>query len=314
MAEGKFVQTRADFNLCVENISKLNDFSSPQVMVQGIPWNLYITKNMMDNEEWLSVYLYCKNGDTSCNWAVAASVTIQLISSRNKLNTIAKEIAPFFFDCKSNRFGLPQFIKIKVVDPNDKYVSKLQVDFNKCCDESTRTTLKLTVNNIENLMAVRTPEFVLQNLHWDLTVFKYSSGLGLRLSCKEMPSSLTIKYKAKVDFRIKSSIAGVQDIEKTGNTELIPVPFNLNIYRIILWDELFKPENGFIFDNSIAFEVKIKVDKMEGSTKVNKRRASNPAEAETLECSICFESMKGQEVSSTNCGHLFCSKCIEKII
>ncbi|XP_055317518.1 peroxisome biogenesis factor 10-like [Sitodiplosis mosellana] len=113
---------------------------------------------------------------------------------------------------------------------------------------------------------------------------------------------------------MKSVITGIRDIEKTQNTQLQP-PSCFNWYSIISWDELFKPERGFVVHNSIAFEVKIKVDKVEEATSTaNKRRAPSPAEAESMECSICFERMKGQDVSSTDCGHLFCSKCIKNAV
>ncbi|XP_055299912.1 uncharacterized protein LOC129567269 [Sitodiplosis mosellana] len=183
---------------------------------------------------------------------------------------------------------------------------------------SKQMTLRLTVNNIDKLMAVRTPEFVLQNFHWDLTVFKYSGGLDIRLSGKN--GSNQTPHNVKIDFKMQSSVGGVQNIEKGCNMQLRHRQCS-NIVPIISWEELIKNENGFVVNNSVQFEVKVevKVNKPEeGEPNAKKRCTANSPEAEanalTLECAICLNKIKGQDLSSTYCGHLFCTKCITNAV
>lgn len=337
MAEGQFVQRGANFDFCVKNISKLVNYWTPRIMIQDIPWNFQIAKKVSNNEDWLGVYLHCTKDDKSRDWGIAAASSIQLISTFGE-RTIGKNFEPFFFDYTGKGFGFSKFIKwkdlfdiengfvkngkinfnikVEVARPNDEDASKLKVDFNKNDEDVSKVIMQLTINNIHNLMAVRTLQFLLQNLRWDLTVFKDpKTGLGLRLDCKEDHSEY-ITFKAIVDFKMKSSIAGVQDIEKTQNWPLKMANVH-KIFSIISWNELIKPNNGYVVNNSISFEIKIQVDAVQpAAPKAKKRRASNTPEAESsaLECAICLEKIKNQEVSSTVCGHLFCSECIEKVV
>lgn len=83
--------------------------------------------------------------------------------------------------------------------------------------------------------------------------------------------------------------------------------------------DLFDPKNGFVNDNSVVLEVKTQMEKLEELPSIaKKRRAADPLEivAKTirLECPICLESIKDQDLSSTECGHLFCTECIKGAI
>lgn len=332
MAEGEIVQIESIFSLRVP-VSKLNDFWSPPVMVQKVQWKVNIKKNVIENEEWLAVFVYCVKDDKSHDWAIAADVTFELIPFIGK-NTVKMNIVSTFFDRTANGYGIPTFIKwkdlfdvglkyvendkihfnikVEMADQNNDKSSKLQIKSKHCCETCNQMTLQLTVNNIGNLMAVRTPKFVLQNFHWDLTVFKCSGdGLGLRL-CGKNESKQT-KFNVKTDFKMQSSVEGVQNINKSSNSRL--QHYQTVKIKIISWEELFKPENGFIVNDSIQFEVKVKVDKVdEVALNSNKRRASSPDEGEILECPICLKQIRSQGASSTVCGHLFCSKCIENAV
>ena len=333
MAEGEIVQIESIFSLRVP-VRKLNNFWSPPVMVQGIPWKINIKKNVVENEEWLAVFLHCKKDDRSRDWEIAADATFELIPFIGN-TTVKMNIGPYLFNYISNGYGFDKFIKwkdlfdiglkyvekdethfnikVEMSDQNNDKASKLQIVSNKCCEMSNQMTLQLTVNNIRNLMAVRTSEFVLQNFHWDLTVFKWSGDGSLCLRLRSKNESNQTPYNVKIDLKMKSSVEGVRNIEKSYNEQLQHREY-VNV-PIISWDELFKPENGFIENDSIQFEVKIKVDKVdEVASNANKRRASSPADGDRMECPICLKPIKNQGASSTVCGHLFCSKCIENAV
>lgn len=336
MAQVKLSQTGASFSIAIEEISKVEISFLPQFIIQDIPWGFLALKKEIDNETWLNVYVYCKNGDTSRDWGIAAASSIQLISSRGKTNNVEKMFAPYFFEYTGKGYGFDKFIKwdelfdeekgyvendtinfniqLVVLDQNAKNASKLIIDSDHRCEDCSQVKFGLTISNIDQLMAVRTSKFELQNSLWDLTVLKHSDTLGIRVCRKDIKGD----YNVTIDFRMKSSKAEVQEI-KIKKIAQLKMTDHVNVYSIISWNELFKPENGFVVNHSISFEVKIKVDKVEEAVpNAKKRCASNllqdESNAVTLECAICLENIKNQEVSSTDCGHSFCSVCIEQIV
>lgn len=89
-------------------------------------------------------------------------------------------------------------------------------------------------------------------------------------------------------------------------------PGVLVLENVLSWDEVSKPENGYVNNNSITLEVKIKADKPEGD--VPNVDPCNAAKRGRFECSICLECIGGQDISATPCGHIFCTACITTAI
>lgn len=338
MAASSIVQTASIFDLCI-HVHEVANFWSSDFIIQAIPWNIHIRKVLRDNEDWLGVYLNCKKNDAPPDWAIAATLTVRLVSAHGDLYTIENSFEPGYFDHNSTGYGTAKFIKwnelfdaaknyvkddmvnfnmkVEVADQNTRNASKLLVNFNKCCDDSRQVTLGLVVQNVDNLMAVRTSEFNLQNVRWNLLIFQHSNwGLGLRIQNKDVTNETT--RNVNIDLKIPSATPGVQDIEQSWNRRVPPSPNHCSsMYPNILWIELFKPENGFVINNNISFDIKIKVDKLEeAGPNPKKRRATNSSEATAngleLECAICLDEVKN--LTSTVCGHVFCSSCITKTI
>ncbi|XP_055297484.1 uncharacterized protein LOC129566021 [Sitodiplosis mosellana] len=203
-------------------------------------------------------------------------------------------------------------MKIQSANPNDENASKLQCDPKEYCSGCNKIYFRLTINNVDNLMAVRKSRFILQKFGWDLTVFKsFTNCLCLRLCPKNRITQTT--HTVKIDFKMTSSIAGVQNIEKTQNGTLLRPHQCLSMDSIISWDELLKAENGFVVNDSVSFEVEINMNKVEdGTPNAKKRRTANvAAEAEenavALVCAICLDEMNNQDLSSTSCSHSLCT-------
>lgn len=78
---------------------------------------------------------------------------------------------------------------------------------------------------------------------------------------------------------------------------------------MISWNEMLKPENGFVQNNSVTLEVKIEAAKPEGAS-IDPHHLARPRFA--FECSICMEHLGGDDISTTECGHLYCTACIIK--
>lgn len=75
---------------------------------------------------------------------------------------------------------------------------------------------------------------------------------------------------------------------------------------------MLKPGNGFVNENSITLKIKIISDKPEGDVPDNK--PNNAVKRRRFECSICLEDLDNQDMSTTPCGHLFCTACITKAV
>ena len=78
-------------------------------------------------------------------------------------------------------------ISIEVADPNDENKSELTFEnIGPGCEADCMRKFRLSVVNIGNLIAVRSPIFIMQKLPWNLTVFKSHSfnNLSVRLESK----------------------------------------------------------------------------------------------------------------------------------
>lgn len=77
-------------------------------------------------------------------------------------------------------------------------------------------------------------------------------------------------------------------------------------------EELLKPPNGYVNNNSITLEVEIGATKPDGVSQNDiDGSAAKPLQ---LECAVCLENIISKDLSSTPCGHLFCTTCITKAV
>lgn len=319
------VEVRLNFT----NISQLGELWSPEFLVQGIPWKVQVSKENLR----LAVYLHCAKKDKSADWSHAASVTFKLLPFTEDGKEITHQKKPCVFDHSRLGYGTSSLIGWDdLISPQKHYVKdgsiKLDVKIvaeepsgvknrskmvfhtiEKSCDEST---FRLTVTNVENLMAVQSPLFRIRKIPWNLVAFKDDSEyLGISLHRKSKSDGISCKMRMSI--KLISTSKEVKSIEPNVQTKDFQRKQALLFPRIIQWDELFKQQNGFVNDNSIVMEVKIESDKPKGAA-ASGQPTNSKAEHQKMECSICLESIGQQEVSSTPCGHLYCSACIRNSI
>ncbi|XP_055297305.1 uncharacterized protein LOC129565945 isoform X1 [Sitodiplosis mosellana] len=323
MTEANAISTVSEnnFRLKISEVSKLSAVWSPEVKVYDVPWKAKIAKKA----ECLAVFLFCSKEDNTPNWSHVGFATFKLLPYSGDENGIEYRCDPYVFDASGLGFGNFTFIKwndlfspeknyvkddtinidVKIEScPNEGSSSKLLFEnTEKCCEN--HCTFRLTVTNVKTLMAVQSPKFKMRNLSWTLTVHKDSSHLGVRLQHRS--DSIAISCESRMAVKLISSKNEVKPIEPVAQTNNF-VYLGCSTQRIISWDELLKPENGFFNDNSIVIEVEIKASNPEGAV------SNNEPKRLKFECAICFEVFSKQEVSSTQCGHLFCSPCIRNSI
>ncbi|XP_031635584.1 uncharacterized protein LOC116348658 [Contarinia nasturtii] len=323
----------------IHTISKLDEFDeqfTPEIIVQGIPWDVEFKKERHEGEERLNVYLWCRNKDASRDWSHAAFVTVKLLPSKKNLKPFEKYTMPYIFGSSHRCCGTVDFIKwerliniengfvrddtirveikIEVTDPNYEDKSLLKFDvLDKCCECVNRALFRLTVSNIDALMAVGTPAFILFGLRWKISIFNDASEwLGVRLETIEYKNNATSETTAT--FKLISANNDVKSIKHELKKEMNGQDL-LEKWNFVSWGKLFDDQNGFIRNNTIVFDVSIITDSLNLAEKCQAARDQNEdAKLLKLECSICMEAIRDQELSSLPCTHMFCTKCIEDAI
>lgn len=261
------------FDFTISRISKLTTINSQKVFMFEIPWQFQVTKNQEENS--LGIFLQClKEGDSS-NWAVPGCFATYLLSSKAKASPLENHTAPFVFNPTSISFGLPAFIqwddllnaehgyvkndtirlKIEMTIGNPDYPDRATLQFESQDTSRNRDSLakfRLTVENVENLMAVHSKTFNLKHLPWGFTVYKEKEySLGIVLEAKNArwknPCEMTMSVKL---------LSTKSDIEKSC-TQHFKEPATTEIEDVVEWDDLLDPEKGFVNDNSITLEVQV---------------------------------------------------------
>ncbi|XP_031635592.1 E3 ubiquitin-protein ligase TTC3-like [Contarinia nasturtii] len=165
-------------------------------------------------------------------------------------------------------------------------------------------------------MAVETSEFMLRGLRWNMSIYNRRDWLDIQLSTVENGKILTCE--TTVTFKLISIKDDAKSIEHVINKKMSSYNF-LTKFNFVSWAELFDDQNGFVNDNAIVFEVKIVAEQPDyPGCSGRKRKTANDqnedAKSPKLECSICLDVIRDQEVSSLRCTHLFCTNCIEDAI
>lgn len=316
--------TSNNFFVTISEIRKLDSIKLPEVSFYGIPWVVQVRKRKGKGGDQLSLaaYLFCAKDET-LNSTQAAVSSFELLSFNGDQDSVKYHSIPYIFDRPQLGYGVHDLIKwdelfdedkkyvmndsikmkieIKTEDPNQPNKSSLKFErINADC--GCLMNFRLTVENVENLMAVRSPQFKLRGMLMDLTVFKgHTSHVGVYLFCK----FANVSYKMTMTAKLISSNENMHQIEKSGSLKMKHYEM-LKLEDIVSWNEVFNPENGFINNNSIVFEVEIKESEIPN--------AAASVTVPKLECCICFSDIINEEISSTPCGHTFCSYCITKAV
>lgn len=320
--------SRITFELKIPNIDKLENFCSPEIILNGVPWKVLVGKELHGTKEWLAIYLHCIKEDPSSDWSYAAVSSFKLKSFSSDQQSVECHVQPFIFDRMQLGFGTGSFIEwndlfnakkcfvnsstikmditIEVDDPND--VNKSEMIFKHAHIHHNK--FRLCIKNIQNLMAVRSPVFTLKKMSWYLTV------------CKDHSSNLVVRLHSNSDAMCKKTIlVGVVATQKNGRSiqqvksANIPPGGILSTTKLISWETLFKTQNEYVKNNSLLIKIEIHSGNFSlnntSSDSIAVERVKDNDQVLKLECAICLERIDRQDVTSLLCGHLFCAKCIK---
>lgn len=331
MAASIVKSQKTTLHLEISPITNLDEISSPKIYIHGIPWQIEASRNNDKNS--LAVYLQCTKKDDSSLWTAPACATIKVMPFSDDKIAHIHHITPYVFNSSGASFGTSMLmhwdellnieykfvqddaiqLKIKIMAEDPNYVERSILKFetiDKSCDCGSHATFRLTISNIKNLMAVRSPPFTVRGMPWDLSVYKcQTSNLSIMLEAKE--SSQKVSCKMTMSVKLLSSKDDGNSIKKS-DTSTVRWPGILDVEDLISWDELLKPENGYVNDHSITLEVKVKADKPDGDIAIVDH--SDAAKRRRFECAVCLEGLDNQDISATECGHMFCTTCVVKAI
>lgn len=330
MAEANVVAITPKINFCLKitNISELKEIYSPEYLVQGVPWRVKICERSTALKKSLAAYLYCAKKEKPENWSHAAVATFKLLPFDDDTDPVVQNVDPYVFDNSGTGYGTSSLIKWDdLFDENVNYVEDDTINLDisieatdpdnvrsnlKLEDIESSTTFHLTVTNIKSLMAVRSTKFNMRNLPWVLMVCKSCSSM-LTVRLKSETSNKEISFKVKAFIKLMSSKGDKKSIEVSQDSTY---KSSSDVFRIevISWDKLCEAKNGFVDEDSINMEVEFKMSCPSYNHNAESASYKAVAKPRKLGCSICLETFDDQDVSSTKCGHLFCTDCITESI
>ncbi|XP_055299497.1 uncharacterized protein LOC129567040 [Sitodiplosis mosellana] len=340
MATAKVSQL--NFRFDIAKISELNEVSSQDFVIHNISWAIKAKAVALKGEKWLYLYLLCQNKDNSLNQTHTAYATGQLVSFN--VNTVATKFYSMtnVYDniylghggsiirwCDlidptkgyMNDDSISLDVTIHVADPQDKNKPEMVFEeVEKSCDDGCKSKFRLSVTNIEKLIAVCSPKIVLRKMSWYLTAYKNNlDEIAVRLDILTSSNDFSCEVNMLTKLIPAKEDSFLKTIEQTVNGHVLRNA-TLSTKSLISLGELLKPGSPFVENNSIVIEVEINTEKPKGvdlaAIKHGASTSTTSIEAKIrkLECAICFEDFDGQGASFTPCGHLFCSPCIEKVV
>lgn len=311
----------------ISEISKLDSVWSPEIIVEKEPWKVEVCRT---EQSFLAVFLFTAKKEIPQNWAIAAHSTVKLLSFHDKDDEIERKTDPYVYDNHISGYGPGSLIswndlfnaekmyvkddtiriEIKIEAENtdlpdrSKFISDLMESFCRYCTPK----FSVIVTNIHNLMAVQSPSFLLKDVPWTLCIIKsQSSNLAITLDNKA-----TKNVSGKISIVINLfSLTKEKSIERVENHNLMKKC--IQVEDIVSWKDLMDPANEFVVEGSITLQIELKRDLSDYSECLDSDASDSKSEHPRMNCTICFENMMRLEVSSTSCGHLFCTPCITKV-
>lgn len=340
-----------NYNITLKNVNGFVEFQSDPFYVCGNPWVIKLQKHLSQNptlqsgvkSDFLCVYLCPRKGeDRPDNWAIVASFTTKIISS--KPNVIAPEMEPrtYVYDSERHFYGISIPWK-ELVNPERGYVhndtckiivtvksSPLQtaqndelvtlIPIKKCCDASAKFSFLLEVNCLHGFVNVCSPEFTLNNIPWRLLVCKMKNRDGQGgediLQIRLQRSSVDRRPTAKrvlvaLACKVVTPKLGVDPVfAKMENKDFKYGNF-VHALDIISWKELLNPENKYSENDSFILEFRMEIREIDEQW--TNEAANDDNDAGKFVCPICLENLMGKSISvPIKCGHIYHSDCIHR--
>lgn len=307
------------------NFDVLNQYKSFVFLVGTVPWCFLIKKILTDdikNGAELQIILICKydNKEVPANfrWSIEAEAAVKLKPFNDGVKSILR-IFPMTKFHGDYMISEPQKIalldgQIDGVDSinfiiGGRFKFEAMVKANPLRIEHIATyssaSFGFVIKNVKDLTCEKTPTFSLQGLDWYLEFEKEDEHLSVFLYLCRRPEDFAWFVNTTCSIKLlPTNVKGKPLIETFRERFKSDVP-NWGFPEFIAWKDLLD-ENKTYVNSDAFFEISVQVEPLQPIWEYIAPITPN--------CPICFEKFAEQKVVSTACGHLFCSRCIRKLI
>lgn len=275
-----------------------NGYWSEDYSIHGLPWKLELRENSYTNEKWLSALLFCKKKEHISEQVYAARAIFKLLPFNTEGNSVEYKVDISNIFDSTIGFGPTLFVpiaklnsfiqsgKIRLIisiNPID-IQSKLYLEpLNENCIDCGKKSFKLTVTNINNLIAVRSQIFDIHGLNWHFTVLKTNNCDTIRVVLFLKTTSGLKPCKMEMFLKINSSEFKEEKIFEQAS------PF---LEKNIPFEDLMTKNNQLTMEVRLQCLLNIKIK----------------------DCPVCYDSLCDKRNLTLKCEHMFCGECIYNLI
>lgn len=315
------------------DVDKLNcvELESPEIVLSEVHWKIKLAKRTADpesvNKFVLDVMLLAVRtiaDENTAAWSCEARAVFKLMSSDAE-NEIVKTISKRGYNNECSMHQIKDFICWnEMTDPENRYVignkATLQAEIStnplkreKSTElEVTSTDFRVVIENVNKLGINFSPKVTVRGIRWELLTAKENEHLCVFLSAINDDMDSNWVWAVHCSFKLLTFNPAVDSVtEQISSRRFQWGSCSRGYPQFMKWSEFVDPKNFYVRKDTAIIEVRLTVE----SPKPLWECEENPPNlGSPLKCSICFEKFQGREVSSTKCGHMFCTECITKSI
>lgn len=313
------------------NVDQLkNEFSQP-FFFRDIKWRVQIQR--VSNH--FRVFLLCGKDESDESWSINASISFRLVpfsfGSYPLPKRFERSLGAFEFSSKRLNCGISNFITIEdLVNPENKLLNSNIINFEVEINASTQEVVAMkrspkeldlsmeaeekrfafSVENISQITAMVSAPFIIADIPWQLVISKYKTAevdsLGCHLSINQkdfvLDENFTCDVSVQYELQSQKNLV-VYNVSNDYYTMNASNSYSMPLKHLVPLKDLFDESNGFRFKDTIRIEAHFKV-KLANESYIKKAKRMKIA------CPVCFDNMLEGTMHSTECGHVYCDKCI----
>lgn len=314
------------FKVNIESL-EAGEILSPEVKLSNLSWKIKLCRLSINDVNYIDISLVCvpPSDIAVANWSCDVRATFKLLSFASTEKEIVKRLSKKKFDKDSLTHGIGQFCMWNdLIVPKNQYICDNEATFEveilsnplNCIKtrsmDQTATKLRLIVENVSKLGNTYSPEVIVRGIRWKIQTRKEDDYFAVYLWAVEDDMDMNWCWQVEYSFKLLSFNSKVESIDCKTTSDIFRwgTP-SWGYGKLIKWSEFVDNKKRFVRNDTAILEVKFAVKPAKPLWECEK---SSTKTASALECSICFENFCGREILATKCGHLFCSKCINRSI
>lgn len=315
------------------NINSLEtgDIFSPELNLSKLSWKVKVCKRLTsensDDVNVVDVFLVCEPpSDIGIEkWSCRVRAVFKLLSLASSEKELTKVFSNKEFNNNCLSHGISEFCSWPdLLESQNHHVQENDVTFEveiltsplNCIKmmamEQMSTKLRVIVENVSKLGNTYSPEVIVRSIRWKIQTRKEDEHFAVYLWAVEDDMDINWCWEVEYSFKLMSFNSKIEPVDCKTTSDIFRwgTP-SWGYGKLIKWPEFMDPKKRFVRNDTVIIEVKFTVNPPKPLWECEK---SPTKVVSALECSICFENFCGREIAATKCGHIFCSKCINRSI